>query len=101
MSAEQHNIVTPIGLTLLVEFPHHPEWETQHIDITLGEPFYLVGSEGKYTLFLQVRDAQTPRKWPPFKVYKAYWFCHYCQGKHEHRGPGNTQKRLHRRKRYA
>ena len=38
-------------LTLLIEWPRHPEWEPRKQDITLGEPFYLVGSEGKYTVF--------------------------------------------------
>lgn len=40
-------------LTLLIEWPGHPGWEPQKLDITLGEPFYLVGSEGKYTVFAQ------------------------------------------------
>lgn len=41
------------GMTLLIEFPRHPDWETRRTNVTLGKPFYLVGSEGRYTLFLQ------------------------------------------------
>lgn len=40
-------------LTLLIEWPNHPDWAARRQDITLGEPFYLVGSEGKYTVFVQ------------------------------------------------
>lgn len=48
----------PPGVTLLIEWPNHPEWKEQHLDVEFGKPFYLVGSEGKYTLFLQTIETE-------------------------------------------
>lgn len=49
----------PVEVTLHIEWPRHPDWETEDRDVKLGEPFYLVGSEGKYTIFLQTRPIRT------------------------------------------
>ncbi len=49
-----------MGLTLLIEWPGHPDWKEQKWDIELGVPFYLIGSEGKYTVFVQTEERTEP-----------------------------------------
>ena len=46
-------------MRLIVQWPRHPDWQTHVWDITPGKPFYLIGSEGKYTILEGDSDMNT------------------------------------------